>query len=59
MRLKERAEDYKYFIEPDLPVLQLTEAYIDEIRHTLPELLSTNTKGICTNMLLPKTSLPF
>ncbi|CAG9046502.1 Aspartyl/glutamyl-tRNA(Asn/Gln) amidotransferase subunit B [Chlamydia abortus] len=38
MRLKERAEDYKYFIEPDLPVLQLTEAYIDEIRHTLPEL---------------------
>ncbi|WP_348663844.1 Asp-tRNA(Asn)/Glu-tRNA(Gln) amidotransferase subunit GatB [Chlamydia vaughanii] len=38
MRLKERAEDYKYFIEPDLPVLQLTEAYIDEIRTTLPEL---------------------
>lgn len=38
MRLKERAEDYKYFIEPDLPVLQLTEAYIDEVRNTLPEL---------------------
>ncbi|EPP34355.1 aspartyl/glutamyl-tRNA(Asn/Gln) amidotransferase, B subunit [Chlamydia ibidis] len=38
MRLKERAEDYKYFIEPDLPVLQLTEDYIHEIRSTLPEL---------------------
>lgn len=38
MRLKERAEDYKYFIEPDLPVLQLTEEYIEEIRLTLPEL---------------------
>ncbi|AQT77462.1 Asp-tRNA(Asn)/Glu-tRNA(Gln) amidotransferase subunit GatB [Chlamydia gallinacea] len=38
MRRKERAEDYKYFIEPDLPVLQLTEAYIEEIRATLPEL---------------------
>ncbi|SYX08779.1 Aspartyl/glutamyl-tRNA(Asn/Gln) amidotransferase subunit B,aspartyl/glutamyl-tRNA amidotransferase subunit B,aspartyl/glutamyl-tRNA(Asn/Gln) amidotransferase, B subunit,GatB/GatE catalytic domain [Chlamydia poikilotherma] len=38
MRLKERAEDYKYFIEPDLPVLQLTEAYINEIGTTLPEL---------------------
>ncbi|EPP37069.1 Aspartyl/glutamyl-tRNA(Asn/Gln) amidotransferase subunit B [Chlamydia avium] len=38
MRLKERAEDYKYFIEPDLPVLQLTEDYINEVRATLPEL---------------------
>lgn len=38
MRLKERAEDYKYFMEPDLPVLQLTEAYIESIRESLPEL---------------------
>ncbi|SPN73195.1 Aspartyl/glutamyl-tRNA(Asn/Gln) amidotransferase subunit B,aspartyl/glutamyl-tRNA amidotransferase subunit B,aspartyl/glutamyl-tRNA(Asn/Gln) amidotransferase, B subunit,GatB/GatE catalytic domain [Chlamydia serpentis] len=38
MRLKESAEDYKYFPEPDLPTLQLTEAYIEEVRKTLPEL---------------------
>lgn len=38
MRLKERAEDYKYFIEPDLPALQLTEEYVEDIRATLPEL---------------------
>lgn len=38
MRLKERAEDYMYFVEPDLPVLQITETYIDEVRQTLPEL---------------------
>ncbi|ACZ32980.1 glutamyl-tRNA(Gln) amidotransferase, A subunit [Chlamydia pneumoniae LPCoLN] len=38
MRLKESAEDYKYFPEPDLPTLQLTESYIEGIRKTLPEL---------------------
>ncbi|ANH78236.1 Asp-tRNA(Asn)/Glu-tRNA(Gln) amidotransferase subunit GatB [Candidatus Chlamydia sanziniae] len=38
MRLKERTEDYKYFAEPDLPILQLTEAYIEEVGKTLPEL---------------------
>lgn len=38
MRLKERAEDYKYFPEPDLPMLQLTEAYVEEVRASLPEL---------------------
>lgn len=38
MRLKESAEDYKYFIEPDLPVLQLTEEYIEEVKGSLPEL---------------------
>lgn len=38
MRLKERAEDYKYFMEPDLPVLQLTEEYVENVRITLPEL---------------------
>ncbi len=38
MRRKERAEDYRYFIEPDLPPLILEDEYIDSIRQTLPEL---------------------
>ncbi len=38
MRSKETAADYKYFPEPDLPVLKLTEAFIENIRKTLPEL---------------------
>lgn len=38
MRRKERAEDYRYFIEPDLPPLILEEEYIDGIRKSLPEL---------------------
>ena len=38
MRSKEDAQDYKYFPEPDLPPIELSEEYIDGIRSTLPEL---------------------
>lgn len=38
MRRKEDAEDYRYFPEPDLVPIVLTEAYIEEIRAALPEL---------------------
>lgn len=38
MRRKERADDYRYFPEPDLVPIVLTDAYIDEIRSALPEL---------------------
>jgi len=38
MRKKERADDYRYFPEPDLLPLILTQEYVDEIRKTLPEL---------------------
>lgn len=38
MRRKERADDYRYFIEPDLPPLILEEEYIDSLRQHLPEL---------------------
>jgi aspartyl-tRNA(Asn)/glutamyl-tRNA(Gln) amidotransferase subunit B len=38
MRRKESADDYRYFPEPDLPPVILTNAYIEEIRQALPEL---------------------
>lgn len=38
MRHKETAEDYRYFPEPDLVPIVLTDEYIEEIRQTLPEL---------------------
>jgi len=38
MRKKEEAHDYRYFPEPDLPPLLLTESYVDEVRRAMPEL---------------------
>ena len=38
MRSKEDAQDYKYFPEPDLPPIELSDEYIDAIRQQLPEL---------------------
>jgi aspartyl-tRNA(Asn)/glutamyl-tRNA(Gln) amidotransferase subunit B len=38
LRSKEDAEDYRYFPEPDLPPVVLTDADIERIRATLPEL---------------------
>jgi len=38
MRSKEDAQDYRYFPDPDLLPLQLSEAWIEEVGATLPEL---------------------
>jgi aspartyl-tRNA(Asn)/glutamyl-tRNA(Gln) amidotransferase subunit B len=38
MRSKEEAFDYRYFPEPDIPALEPSDAWIQEIRATLPEL---------------------
>ena len=38
MRDKEDAEDYRYFPEPDLVAINLSEEYIENIRKDLPEM---------------------
>jgi Asp-tRNA(Asn)/Glu-tRNA(Gln) amidotransferase B subunit len=37
-RSKEEANDYRYFPDPDLLPLEISEAFIEEARSTLPEL---------------------
>ena len=38
MRSKEDAQDYRYFPEPDLVAIKLSNEYIENIKNTLPEL---------------------
>ena len=38
MRDKENAEDYRYFPDPDLAPIRLSEEYIENIRKSLPEM---------------------
>src|SRR5579862_9827161 len=38
MRSKEHAHDYRYFPEPDLAPLRISDAWLDQIRAAMPEL---------------------
>ena len=38
MRSKEEAHDYRYFPDPDLLPLELTQGYVDSLKKDLPEL---------------------
>ena len=40
MRSKEDAQDYRYFPEPDLPPLELSEEYLEGLRQQQPEMAS-------------------
>ena len=37
-RYKERADEYRYFPEPDLPIVEVSRAWVDEIAAELPAL---------------------
>lgn len=37
-RVKERADEYRYFPEPDLPVVEVSRDWVDRVRQQLPEL---------------------
>jgi len=44
MRSKEEAHDYRYFPEPDLPPLIVTDAFIDQVKQSMPELPEVRRK---------------
>jgi aspartyl-tRNA(Asn)/glutamyl-tRNA(Gln) amidotransferase subunit B len=52
MRSKEDAHDYRYFPDPDLPPLALTEQWIDEIAAALPELPQAKRARYQTSLAL-------
>jgi len=54
MRSKEEAHDYRYFPEPDLPPIVLTDEYIDEIRSSLPEFPDARRKRLIADHALPE-----
>ena len=37
LRSKEEAEDYRYFADPDLPPVRISEEFISEVRASMPE----------------------
>ncbi len=54
MRSKEEAHDYRYFPEPDLPPLAISEAWQDEIRASMPELPEAKKSRFVTQYHIPE-----
>lgn len=54
MRVKEGAADYRYFPEPDIPVLEISDEWIEEVRSSLPELPAARRERYVTALGLPE-----
>lgn len=54
IRDKEDAEDYRYFPDPDLPPFDLTDAYIADIRSSIPALPAERMHKYTTVYQLPE-----
>lgn len=52
MRDKEDAQDYRYFPDPDLVAIRLSEEYIEDIKSNLPELPESRKKRYLTEYKL-------
>ncbi|HEY1405085.1 MAG TPA: Asp-tRNA(Asn)/Glu-tRNA(Gln) amidotransferase subunit GatB [Spirochaetota bacterium] len=54
MRSKEEAHDYRYFPDPDLPPIVLSDEYVNEIRSSLPELPDVKRTRFIGTLALPE-----
>ncbi len=54
MRSKEDAMDYRYFPDPDLPALILSQEFVDEIKKSLPELPQARKERYISKLGLPE-----
>jgi aspartyl-tRNA(Asn)/glutamyl-tRNA(Gln) amidotransferase subunit B len=53
MRSKENAQDYRYFPEPDIPPIELSDEYLDALRDSQPELGEAKRERYQTEYGLP------
>ncbi len=54
MRSKEEAHDYRYFPEPDIPPVIVTDKLLDEIRSELPEMPDVRRRRFMDSFGLPE-----
>ena len=54
MRDKEDAQDYRYFPDPDLVAIKLSEEYIENIKNSLPELPESRKERYLEEYQLPE-----
>ena len=54
MRSKEEAHDYRYFPEPDLPPVEVSDEWVEEIRQSLPELPEARRQRFVKEYGLPQ-----
>lgn len=54
MRDKEDAQDYRYFPDPDLALIKLSDEYVEQIRKSLPELPESRRKRYIEDFGLPE-----
>ncbi|OYQ67536.1 Asp-tRNA(Asn)/Glu-tRNA(Gln) amidotransferase subunit GatB [Aerococcus sp. 1KP-2016] len=54
MRVKEGAADYRYFPEPDLPPFTVSDAWLEEIQASLPEMPADRRKRYVETYELPE-----
>lgn len=54
MRSKEDAQDYKYFPEPDIPPIEISDGYIENVKNNLPELPEEKKQRYMTELGLPE-----
>ena len=54
MRSKENAQDYRYFPEPDLPPIEISQGFIDAVRARQPELAEAKDARYQSEFGLPE-----
>ncbi|MGM9592750.1 MAG: Asp-tRNA(Asn)/Glu-tRNA(Gln) amidotransferase subunit GatB [Candidatus Onthomonas sp.] len=54
MRSKENAQDYRYFPEPDIPPMELSEEYLTQLKAGLPEMADVKKARYVKDFGLPE-----